>query len=924
MPEVIAINQIKCAMKKYLFMVTAALVLTIQTKSQTIINAGPVSGTWTAAGSPYHIMGDINIPTGNNLVIEPGVAVKFFNEVSFKIYGNLKAIGSQSNQILFTLGATYCKGIQIWNANDTCKFVYCKFINFSNRSEIETGNIKGGSVFAKNSKIQISNSIFTNNKILLDVPGSILNGFGGAIYIETCVGYLKNSYLANNVISYLSSSGFWYETIIGKGGAIFVDGQNFIIDTNQFLENKVDLYIFGIEEYSECYGGGIYSNGQVLNNIVQNNSCECNASGQDYSGMSFGFGSAKSFGGGIYGGIVIKNTITNNSCSSDGSGSGSMGSGGNGHAESNGGGIYGAILVNSNIISNNNCISDAYGYSYQGSAGASAISQGGGISFSSQITNNLIYSNNCESEAEAYSTWQYNSSATSLGGGLYGGNGINNTILWNQVHINAGITTEINGSGVYSGALKNCIIYNNTGASQISDAAVTYSCVQGGYSGQGNISSDPLFVNPSQNDYHLKQPPCQVQHSPCVDAGDPLSPLLQGTTRTDEYPDLDTIDMGFHYELTNPIVIADFYSDIQCGVTPFDVNFFDDSYHYQTDSVKFEWDFENDGLVDSYEMNPLWTFIENGVYSVKHKVIGYVEDTVFMDSILKVDFISAFAKFNLIAGFAENKTYGDFPLLVHFYDTSQLFPNGIINLWKWDFNNDGQIDALNQNPFFEYNEHGQYSVKLIVGNSILMIFDTVLKQDYITVCQIVPGFYAQPLSGDVPLEVDFIDTSLVEYTQISTWKWDFQNDGLIDAYGPNPTWTYPEAGIYSVKLLITDTSEQIWKSVINGNYIQVNSITGSPKQPIENINSRLIIFPNPFTSDLIIEFDFDKPEEVTVQIFDIAFTPVVTIAKDEKVTIGKKSWKWKSRDNNIPSGIYYISLTITSDKQLIKKCIKVE
>jgi len=56
-------------------------------------------------------------------------------------------------------------------------------------------------------------------------------------------------------------------------------------------------------------------------------------------------------------------------------------------------------------------------------------------------------------------------------------------------------------------------IWNNDG----STITITYSDVQGGFSGTGNIDADPLFVNPAGGDYHL-QP-----ESPCVDAGDPAS-----------------------------------------------------------------------------------------------------------------------------------------------------------------------------------------------------------------------------------------------------------------------------------------------------------------------------------------------------------------------------------------------------------------
>ncbi len=71
--------------------------------------------------------------------------------------------------------------------------------------------------------------------------------------------------------------------------------------------------------------------------------------------------------------------------------------------------------------------------------------------------------------------------------------------------------------------------------------------------------------------------------------------------------------------------------------------------------------------------------------------------------------------------------------------------------------------------------------------------------------------------------------------------------------------------MYSVKLLINDTSGQIWKSVVKEDYIQVNSITGSQYRSINNENHNLVIYPNPFTNDLIIEFEFNQPEVVTVQ-----------------------------------------------------------
>lgn len=93
--------------------------------------------------------------------------------------------------------------------------------------------------------------------------------------------------------------------------------------------------------------------------------------------------------------------------------------------------------------------------------------------------------------------------------------------------------------------ITNSIIWANS-PQQIADTqgSVTYSNIQGGWPGEGNIDADPLFADPSNGDYHLKsqagrwEPGSQSWviddvTSPCIDAGDPttligLEPLPNG------------------------------------------------------------------------------------------------------------------------------------------------------------------------------------------------------------------------------------------------------------------------------------------------------------------------------------------------------------------------------------------------------------
>jgi hypothetical protein len=74
-----------------------------------------------------------------------------------------------------------------------------------------------------------------------------------------------------------------------------------------------------------------------------------------------------------------------------------------------------------------------------------------------------------------------------------------------------------------SPTLSNCILWRNS-PNQIGDyeglPVVTYSDVQGGYPGEGNIDADPLFVDQGTGDFHLGA--C----SPGIDAGDNLAPDL--------------------------------------------------------------------------------------------------------------------------------------------------------------------------------------------------------------------------------------------------------------------------------------------------------------------------------------------------------------------------------------------------------------
>ena len=126
--------------------------------------------------------------------------------------------------------------------------------------------------------------------------------------------------------------------------------------------------------------------------------------------------------------------------------------------------------------------------------------------------------------------------ATEEGGGIYnhpgGKDGHNDHILSESPAQNdsiGGMQFHFLLNDPANSTITSCILWGNTAplGSQIfcGCSNVTYSCVQGGWPGEGNIEDDPNFVDPdgsdddpntwADNDYHLSQ------FSPCIDTGDP-------------------------------------------------------------------------------------------------------------------------------------------------------------------------------------------------------------------------------------------------------------------------------------------------------------------------------------------------------------------------------------------------------------------
>jgi YD repeat-containing protein len=292
----------------------------------------------------------------------------------------------------------------------------------------------------------------------------------------------------------------------GEGGGIFIGSASPTVTNNVITKNQ------------GCDGAGIFtsSGGPLIQgNVISNNSQAGCAGGNGGGGIGV-LGSS--------GLRIIGNTIVDNSNTDSGVGGGGIGMNG-----------AGAPLIQGNIISGNN-----------------GGTQGGGIGIvndaSPQIVNNLFIHNTASSGGGLW--WLV---PTSTPGILL----LNNTIADNSATQGSGIFADgfdsdaifqnnlmIGQPGViaaFCGNFNNTVPPNFVNDDVFTTGATPYGGICTDQTGKnGNISSDPLFVDPAVDNYHLQTA------SPAIDAGNNTAPIPLPTTDLDGNPRVvnTTVDLG--------------------------------------------------------------------------------------------------------------------------------------------------------------------------------------------------------------------------------------------------------------------------------------------------------------------------------------------------------------------------------------------
>jgi len=360
---------------------------------------------------------------------------------------------------------------------------------------------------------------FTNADVSLShvvVTGNSNNSSGGGILITSSELALLDVTVKRN-----RSTG-------GSGGGLHINASSTVTIDSSTISNN----------YANSTGGGIYANSSTVtisnSTVFRDTSDNSNGGGIYISGsatlrlhnVQVDSNEAFYYGGGLYMDVdtlIATNTTFNHNSLTNSS--------------SRGGGIY--------ITGGGFNTFDQCRIQYN-----TAFQHGGGVYINTvaPVFTNVMITDNV---LVGTSTDRY-------GGGIYDASGSSYTPEFTNVTI--ANNAAYYGGGYYgssgNGQFTNCIIYHNTATSNPSlngAGSVTYSDIEGGFTGTGNIDTDPLFVDTLTADYHL------TWGSPCIDTGDPD---LDGDGNTwesdpdDQDPDGTRMDMGalYYFQESAPLV----------------------------------------------------------------------------------------------------------------------------------------------------------------------------------------------------------------------------------------------------------------------------------------------------------------------------------------------------------------------------------
>lgn len=442
----------------------------------TWVSGGDVYGQWTRDGSPYMIQGSVTVAAGDSLLIGPGVTIFFSGHFGLLVEpsGLIRGEGSVGDSVRFStdtlLNPERWVGLTIREPSGRVSFSYCIFEYAGD----EAGS--GSALCIQNGNADIHDCSIRYNRFPI--------GEGGGLSVHSGSLNMSRCHFSGNVARN------------GGAAAIFfcsaqIESSTFNNNLGSLLGGAVDIWVYpGTPvEFTACHfteNRCIDMGGAVVAELC----------GPIFRDCVFALNHAAR-GGAVYGwfsrGISLEGClITDN------------------QADTNGGGIYDdGSSETSHLTTIRGCV-----------IARNDAQEGGGIYIAGGrpiIQNCSILENSC---AGVGAGLYYYLSAPSTPGAI-----MNTIIAFNAPGY--GLACSSNPW------IRHCALFGNAaGSFYVGNSPYQFPVHRVNANGDScdarfNLYLDPRFVDSNGGDYHL------TRESPCIDAGDPESPLDPDSTVAD-------------------------------------------------------------------------------------------------------------------------------------------------------------------------------------------------------------------------------------------------------------------------------------------------------------------------------------------------------------------------------------------------------
>ncbi|MCP4000570.1 MAG: PKD domain-containing protein [Gammaproteobacteria bacterium] len=298
------------------------------------------------------------------------------------------------------------------------------------------------------------------------------------------------------------------------------------------------------------------------------------------------------------------------------------------------------------------------------------------------------------------------------------------------------------------------------------------------------------------------------------------------------------------------------------GAAPININFSGSATSINGVITLYEWDFDGDGVFDwsstsTANINSR-NFPVSGLYIARLRVTDSIGATA--EEIVPLSIISQRPE----AKASVSPATGSYPLTVSLNNDSSSDADGSIVRYEWDYDGDGAFDyssATQGSTSFRYELPGVYFPTLRVTDNDQFIDE---KRMQVTVIGSAPVATASgsPITGDVPLQVNFSGIGSDLDGSIAMYEWSFGDYSFIndDVEGGNVGWVadYP----WAINSSSFHSSSHSWTDSPSGFYD--NNANAS-------LTSSALDFTNASTPTLVFYHHYDLEDG-----FDYGFVEVLS------------------------------------------------